>query len=117
MPESCEPLPSPLMGEGSGGGEDGTSSPPSHPSPAKGEGVSTYPCQPHYGGGARFKTTREAGSYDRYAPPTFPQCLTSHRAMGSVRGNGMAKEHGVEVQAVSIHLASPHDRVSRLTVL
>jgi hypothetical protein len=31
-----EPLPSPLMGEGSGGGEDRTSSPPSQPSPAKG---------------------------------------------------------------------------------
>jgi hypothetical protein len=31
-----EPLPSPLMGEGLGGGEDSTSSPPSPPSPVKG---------------------------------------------------------------------------------
>jgi hypothetical protein len=31
-----EPCPSPLMGEGSGGGEDSPSSPPSRPSPAEG---------------------------------------------------------------------------------
>jgi hypothetical protein len=33
-----EPLPSPLMGEGAGGGEDCTSSPPSPPSPAPRQG-------------------------------------------------------------------------------
>jgi hypothetical protein len=44
MRATFEPLPSPLMGEGSGGGEDRPSSPPPPPSPAKGEGV-TYPCQ------------------------------------------------------------------------
>jgi hypothetical protein len=45
------PLPSPLMGEGSGGGKDSTSSPP-HPylPPPRGEGVLTYPCQPVEGG-------------------------------------------------------------------
>jgi hypothetical protein len=36
MPIALEHLPSPLMGEGSGGGEDRTSFPPSPPSPAKG---------------------------------------------------------------------------------
>jgi hypothetical protein len=36
MCSTCEPLPCPLMGEGSGGGEDSTSSPPSQPSPTKG---------------------------------------------------------------------------------
>jgi hypothetical protein len=46
MHVTFEQLPSPLMGEGSGGGEDSTSSPPSPPSPAKGEGVLTSPCQP-----------------------------------------------------------------------
>jgi hypothetical protein len=46
-----EELPSPLMGEGSGGGEDHTSS--RHPNlpPLRGEGVLTYPCQPLDGGG------------------------------------------------------------------
>jgi hypothetical protein len=46
-----EPLPSPLMGEGSGGGEDSTSSPPSDLPPPRGEGVLTYPCQPSPRGG------------------------------------------------------------------
>jgi hypothetical protein len=40
---TSEPPPSPSMGEGSGGGEDSTSSPLSPPSPAKGEGVLTHP--------------------------------------------------------------------------
>jgi hypothetical protein len=45
MCTTFEPLPSPLMGEGAGGGEDSTSSP--HPNlPPRGEGVLTYPCQP-----------------------------------------------------------------------
>jgi hypothetical protein len=39
-------LPSPLMGEGSGGGGTRASSPPSPPSPARGEGVFTSPCEP-----------------------------------------------------------------------
>jgi hypothetical protein len=47
MRATVELLPSPLMGEGAGGGEDRTSSPPS---PARGEGVLTYPCQPNAGG-------------------------------------------------------------------
>jgi hypothetical protein len=36
MHVAFEQLPSPLMGEGAGGGEDSPSSPPSQPSPAKG---------------------------------------------------------------------------------
>jgi hypothetical protein len=36
MRVTFELLPSLLMGEGSGGGEDSTSSPPTHPSPTKG---------------------------------------------------------------------------------
>jgi hypothetical protein len=55
--------------------------------------------------------TRQTGSYDRYAHPTCPQRLTSRQAMSSVRGNDMARDHGVEMQAVFIHLASPHDRL------
>jgi hypothetical protein len=46
---TLEQLPSPLMGEGSGGGEDSTSSPHPHLPPPRGEGVLTYPCQPKEG--------------------------------------------------------------------
>jgi hypothetical protein len=66
---------------------------------------------PHHGAGERFKMMRQMGSYDRYTHPTCPQRLTSRRAMSSVRGDDMARDHGVEMQAVFIHLASPHDRV------
>jgi hypothetical protein len=45
MRDTFEQIPSPLMGEGSGGGEESISSPLSQPAPAKGEGVCTYPCQ------------------------------------------------------------------------
>jgi hypothetical protein len=45
-----EPFPSPLMGEGSGGGEDSPSAPHPNLPPPRGEGVLTYPCQPHGGG-------------------------------------------------------------------
>jgi hypothetical protein len=51
MHVTCEPLPSPLMGEGAGGGEGSPSSP--HPDllPPRGEGVWTYPRQPSRGEG------------------------------------------------------------------
>jgi hypothetical protein len=46
MPIALKQLPSPSMGEGSGGGGTRASSPPSQPSPARGEGVFTSPCEP-----------------------------------------------------------------------
>jgi hypothetical protein len=46
---TCEPLPSPLMGEGSGGGEDSSSPPHPNLPPPRGEGVLTSPCQPSKG--------------------------------------------------------------------
>jgi hypothetical protein len=45
MPIARKHLPSPLMGEGSGGGGTRAFSPPSRPSPARGEGVFTSTCQ------------------------------------------------------------------------
>jgi hypothetical protein len=50
-PIALKDLPSPLTGEGSGGGGSRASSPPSPPSPARGEGVFTSPCQPLVGEG------------------------------------------------------------------
>jgi hypothetical protein len=44
-----EQLPSPLRGEGAGGGEDGTSSPHPHLPPPRGEGVLAHPRQPLVG--------------------------------------------------------------------
>jgi hypothetical protein len=55
MRVTFEPLPSPFMGEGSGGGEDRTSSPHPHLPPPKGEGVFAYPCQPCRGKGTRSR--------------------------------------------------------------
>jgi hypothetical protein len=46
MPIARKHLPSPLIGEGAGGGGSRASSPPSPPSPARGEGVLTSPCEP-----------------------------------------------------------------------
>jgi hypothetical protein len=45
MRATCAQLPSPLMGEGVGGGEDRTPSPQPNLPPPKGEGVLTYPSQ------------------------------------------------------------------------
>jgi hypothetical protein len=83
MCTTFEPLPSPLMGEGAGGGEDSTSSPHPNLPPPRGEGVLTYPCQPlagedpgggkaapvftpiptllHRGAGERWLTGRSSG--------------------------------------------------------
>jgi hypothetical protein len=49
-----EPLPSPIKGEGSGGGEDSPSSPPSPPSPAKGGRGLDLPLSAPGGGGSRW---------------------------------------------------------------
>jgi hypothetical protein len=49
-----ELLPSPLTGEGTGGGEDSPFSPHPNLPPPRGEGALTYPCQPAKGGGQRF---------------------------------------------------------------
>ena len=46
-----EPLPSPLMGEGAGGGEDHTSSPHPNLPPLRGEGVFTPLVSPLMGKG------------------------------------------------------------------
>ena len=49
MRATFELCPSPLMGEGAGGGEDSPSSPHPHLPPPRGEGVLTYSCQPASG--------------------------------------------------------------------
>jgi hypothetical protein len=50
MHVTFEPLPSPLIGEGSGGGEDRASFPHSNLPPPRGEGVLTYLSQRQGGG-------------------------------------------------------------------
>jgi hypothetical protein len=63
MHVTFEQLPSPLMGEGSGGGEDGTSSPPSQPSPTQG-GRGVYLPLSASSGGREPKVEEEARTYD-----------------------------------------------------
>jgi hypothetical protein len=77
-------FPSPLTGEGAGGGEDNTSSPPSPPSPARGEGVFPSLCQAAREEG---KCRQERG----HAYPCSPCCAKSgcgflSRARYVVRG-------------------------------
>jgi hypothetical protein len=69
-----EPLPSPLMGEGAGGGEDGTSSPHATLPPHRGEAVLTYPCQPSMGEGWW-------GSGQRAVPPSQPYPAKERRGI------------------------------------
>jgi hypothetical protein len=79
---TCEPLPSPLMGEGLGGGEDSPSSPHPHLPPPRGEGVLTSPCQPIQGEGSGSKAVRM-----KYLPLAAP----SPGGRGNRSGMGAAK--------------------------
>jgi hypothetical protein len=62
---TCEPLPSPLMGEGEGGVRTAPFSPHPNLPPPRGEGVLTYPCQSPRWGRARVGVSSGAS----YPPP------------------------------------------------
>jgi hypothetical protein len=67
MRVTFELFPSPLVGEGSGGGEDRTSSPHPKLPPLRGEGVLTSPCQRGKGTEASpGRTAQNSGVYLLY---------------------------------------------------